>query len=83
MGDDAHCGVAQGDVDDLECAVAVEKQPWGVVAGVAGEVEPRPVAAGGPKAERVRHTHIAAGSVAFGQPCRHPSNGRGHRMCCK
>jgi hypothetical protein len=53
------------------------------VACVAGEVEPRPVAAGGPKAERVRHGHVAAGSVAFGRPCRHRSHRRRQRICCK
>ena len=30
---------------------AVEEEPRGVVAGVTGEVEPRPVAAPGPEAE--------------------------------
>lgn len=82
--DDVHCGLGQGDVDDLEGggagagagAVAVEKQPRGIVACVAGEVECRPVAAGGPKAEGVRHAHVAAGGVAAGPPCRHRSHRR-------
>ena len=67
MMDDVHCGVVQGDLDDLEGAVAVEKQPRGTVACVAGEVEPRPVAVGGPKAEGVRHAHVAAASAAVGR----------------
>jgi len=83
--DDAHCGVAQGDVDNLEGAVSVEKQPRGTVARVAGEVvEPRPVAAGVPKAEGVRHAHVAAASAAVGHPCRrHRSHRRRQRVCCK
>jgi hypothetical protein len=86
--DDVHCGLAQGDVDDLEgagacavvVAVVVEKQPRGIVACVAGEVEPGPVAAGGPKAEGVRHVHVAAGGVAAARPCRHRTHRRRHSI---
>ena len=67
MVDDAHSGVEQGEVDDLEGAVAVEKQPRGTVASVTGEVEPRPVAVGVPKTEGVRHAHVAAPSDAVGR----------------
>ena len=75
MMDDAHSGVEQGEVDDLEGAIAVEKQPRGTVASVTGEVEPRPVAVGVPKTEGVRHAHVAAPSDAVGR--------RRHRICCK
>jgi hypothetical protein len=50
---DPHGSILDEDLGDPKGAVAAEEQPWGVVAGVAGEVEPRPVAAGVPEAERV------------------------------
>ena len=40
------------------------------MAGVAREVEARPVAAGGPEAERVRHPHVPAGGLTAGLPYR-------------
>lgn len=66
--DDAQRGICQEDVGDLKGAIAVEKQPRGVLAGVAGEVEPRQVATGVPKPKGVRNAHITAGGVAAGRP---------------
>ena len=83
--DDVNCGFAQGDVDDLEGAVGGEKKTRGTVAGVAGEVEPRPVAAGVAKAEGVRHAHVAAASAAvgLGHPSRHRRHRRQPHICIK
>ena len=57
-----------GDTDDLEGAVAEEQPRWPAAAPVAGEVEPGPVAACRPQAERVRHAHSSAASLASFQP---------------
>lgn len=66
-GDDTHCGVLEGDVNDLEGAVAIEQQPrWLASAAwvVAGEVEAWTVAVGRAHAEWVRHHHVSARTVA-------------------
>ena len=72
-------GVPEGDVHDLEGAVA-EEQPRrraGAAGGVvgAGEVEARPGAARRAQAEGVRHQHVAARGRAVRQPYRR----RGHQ----
>lgn len=66
--DDTYCGVSQGDANDLNGTIAIKKESWGIAAGVADEVEPRPIAVGWPEAEGVWHAHIAAGGVAVGLP---------------
>jgi len=65
----AHRGVPEGDLGDTERAVAQQEQLAAALV-VAGEVEPRPVAARRPEAERVRHAHAPAAGVAVGQPYR-------------
>ena len=82
---DTHGLIPHKDLGDTEAAVAVEQQPRGLVAaaGVAGEVETGPVAAGGPKAEGVRHAHVAAGGVAARQPYRCRCRWRRGSCCCR
>ena len=63
--DDVHRGVGQVDVDDLKGAVAVEKQPRGVIACVAGQVETRQGATRA-DAEGVRNSHVTTAGLAVG-----------------
>jgi len=75
--DDTQRRVGQEDVDDLKGCIAVDEQPRGIVACVAGKVEARPGApSGSADTKGVRHAHVAAGGAAVGQPYRRRSHRR-------
>jgi hypothetical protein len=61
---DAHGVVTEGDIEDSDGAVGAQQQSRRVLASVTRKIEPRQIATGRAKTERVWHTHVAARGAA-------------------
>lgn len=68
---DPHGCILEEDLGNPEAAVA-EQEPRVAAPGVTGEVEPRPIAVGAPKAKGKWHDHVAATGLTTGLPYRWP-----------